>query len=261
MLRSLQGITWIVLIAMIIACGGTGSKSPQVAEPRPDAEALVEKRKDSVVVSVAVLLDKYLKSVADADKEYKGKVLEIEVEITESAKDNAITIRSGKDSGTIRCVFGKEWNKELEKAKVGEKKRICGRCAGKDVAVNLIECFFADDLSDLVVAQKAERKRKADEEAEASRKAAEEYDANGLILLKKTVSASSREITGTVVNSRSRKLSYAQIQFNLYDESGAQVGTALANINGLESGSRWNFTASTFGKQFSTYKFSELSGF
>lgn len=124
-------------------------------------------------------------------------------------------------------------------------------------------------------ARKVEEERKAQEvaaakaarkaEAEAARKAEEEIDVDGLVLLRKTVNGTrgefDGEITGTVVNRRGRKLGYAQITFNLYDESGAQVGTALANINGLEPGGRWNFKATTFGTDFVRYKFSELSGF
>ena len=115
------------------------------------------------------------------------------------------------------------------------------------------------------MAAERERERNAAMAAEARRKAEEEYDVNGLVLLKKSVKGTSGEfsgeISGMVVNRRSRKLSYAQITFNLYDESGAQVGSALANINGLEPGGTWKFKASTFGTDFSSYKFSELSGF
>lgn len=116
-------------------------------------------------------------------------------------------------------------------------------------------------------AVEAERARKAvaDAAAEAARRAEEEYEQNGLVLLRKTVQGKggqfSGEITGTVINRRTRKLNYAQITFNLYDQSGAQVGSAVANINGLEPGGRWNFKASTFGTDFSTYKINELSGF
>lgn len=108
----------------------------------------------------------------------------------------------------------------------------------------------------------ADAKRK---EEEAKLKAEEEYDANGLVLLRKTVQGTAGEfggeITGTVVNRRSKKLGYVQIKFILYDASGAQVGTALANINDLEPGARWNFKATSFGTKFKSYKFSELSGF
>ena len=47
----------------------------------------------------------------------------------------------------------------------------------------------------------------------------------------------------------------------VYDESGAQVGSAMANINGLEPRGKWKFEATSFGTDFSTYKFSELTGF
>jgi hypothetical protein len=110
----------------------------------------------------------------------------------------------------------------------------------------------------------AERAREA-EAAEKRRRAEEEHDSNGLVLLRKTVEGKTNEfggeITGTVVNRRGRKLRYAQIKFILYDSSGAQVGTALANINDLEAGARWNFKATSFGVKFTSYKFSELSGF
>ncbi len=35
----------------------------------------------------------------------------------------------------------------------------------------------------------------------------------------------------------------------------------MANINGLESGGKWNFKAPPFGTDFARYSFSELSGF
>jgi hypothetical protein len=118
----------------------------------------------------------------------------------------------------------------------------------------------------------AEAKRKAEEDrkkeeaaaADAAKRAETEYDADGLVLMKKTVTGSydefSTTITGTVVNRRSSKLTYAQITYHVYDASGAKVGTALANINGLEPGARWNFKALALvpGK---TYKFDALSGF
>jgi hypothetical protein len=117
----------------------------------------------------------------------------------------------------------------------------------------------------LEIAADEKRKRQEEDSAEAKRKAGEEHDASGLVLLKKTVKGTrgnfGGEITGTIVNRRGRKLSYAEITFNLYDRSGAQVGTAIANINGLEPGGSWNFKASSLGTNFETFKFSELSGF
>lgn len=101
--------------------------------------------------------------------------------------------------------------------------------------------------------------------AEAKRKAEEEYDANGLVLLLKTIHYSrdefSLQIMGTIVNRRGRELKYAQVTFKLFDKDGGQVGTAIANINDLEPGGKWNFKAVGIGRDFSSCKVSDLSGF
>lgn len=110
-----------------------------------------------------------------------------------------------------------------------------------------------------IAKEKAAEKLKA--EKEAARKAEEELDVGGLVIMRKTLKGSTTGVTGIVINRRQRKLSYAQITFNLYDDSGAQVGSALANINGLEPGGQWKFSASSFGTEYTTYKFSELTGF
>ena len=36
---------------------------------------------------------------------------------------------------------------------------------------------------------------------------------------------------------------YIQVEYNLYDADGAQVGTALANTNNLKAGGSWKFEA------------------
>ncbi len=51
-----------------------------------------------------------------------------------------------------------------------------------------------------------------------------------------------------------RVLCLIKIRFGL-----VMVGSTLANINGLESGGRWNFKAVSFTKGTS-YKLSKLSG-
>lgn len=111
------------------------------------------------------------------------------------------------------------------------------------------------------MAAKADADRKA--AAIAAARAEEELDVKGLVLMRKTVSGSTSDfggvIKGVVENRRSRKLNYTQITFNLYDDSGAQVGSAMANINGLEPGGKWKFEANSFN-DFSTYKFSGLTG-
>jgi hypothetical protein len=50
-------------------------------------------------------------------------------------------------------------------------------------------------------------------------------------------------IVGTVKNQSSKQYSYVQVQFNLYDAAGAQVGSAMANVNNLESFGTWRYRA------------------
>lgn len=53
------------------------------------------------------------------------------------------------------------------------------------------------------------------------------------------------KITGTLVNNTDEDKSYLQIEYNLYDADGAQIGTALANIDNLKAGGTWKFEASS----------------
>lgn len=68
-------------------------------------------------------------------------------------------------------------------------------------------------------------------------------------------------ITGKIKNNSSKTLSYVQIQFALYDKSGSQVGTALANTNGLEPGNTWSYDAIGMAANISTFKPINLSGY
>jgi hypothetical protein len=136
----------------------------------------------------------------------------------------------------------------------------------REDVVNELAAAEARRSEDARLAEVAQREAQRElQEREAARKAEEEYDTDGLVLLKKSVKGTrgefGGEITGQVVNRRNRKLGYVQITFLLFDESGAQVGNALDNINGLEAGGTWKFNASTLGTDFSSYKFNELTGF
>ncbi len=158
-------------------------------------------------------------------------------------------------------------NLRLVKLEAERKEREAARLAAASAARRVEEERRRKAMAAAEAAKRetAERQRKSDAEAAAARKSEEEYDATGLVLLLKSVEGKTTqfggEITGTVVNRRARTLNYAQITFNLYDDSGAQVGSALANINGLEPDGRWNFKATSFGTKFVKYKFSKLTGF
>jgi len=67
-------------------------------------------------------------------------------------------------------------------------------------------------------------------------------------------------IAGTVKNNTNKTYKYVQVEINLYDASGAQVGSTLANANNLEPNGTWKFKAVTMD-DFKTYKIKDVSGF
>lgn len=202
---------------------------------------------------------------------------------------DTVTLRAYKDGRTVEMPIAKldqqhhaeiaelfadyqqavaDWNEKrrpLKEAVDERKKSLEEALAAKAEREREAERERQRIAQQKAVEAEAARKAATDAAAEAARRAEEEYEQNGLVLLRKTVQGRQGqfdgEITGTVINRRTRKLNYAQITFNLYDQSGAQVGSAVANINGLEPGGKWNFKATTFGTDFSTYKINELSGF
>lgn len=68
-------------------------------------------------------------------------------------------------------------------------------------------------------------------------------------------------ISGSLVNNTSSQTSYLQITFNLYDEDGALIGSAMDNINYLDAGGVWKFKAMAFDSNFATYELAEVTGF
>ncbi|RJP75791.1 MAG: hypothetical protein C4524_11360 [Candidatus Zixiibacteriota bacterium] len=62
-------------------------------------------------------------------------------------------------------------------------------------------------------------------------------------------------IVGEVVNTAPYAFRYVQIQFSLFDEDGAQVGTAWDNINNLEAGGTWRFRATVHDQRAYRAKF------
>ena len=66
-------------------------------------------------------------------------------------------------------------------------------------------------------------------------------------------------VTGTIVNNTNKQYTYVQVTFNLYDSSGAQIGTALDNINYLEANGTWKFSAIGIADAAS-YKLAEITG-
>ena len=69
-------------------------------------------------------------------------------------------------------------------------------------------------------------------------------------------------VVGTIKNNNAAKTyGYVQVTINLYDKSGAQVGSTLANINNLEPGGVWKFKAPMLQQDATSYKIKEITGF
>lgn len=70
-----------------------------------------------------------------------------------------------------------------------------------------------------------------------------------------------RYVTGTVVNQSKREYGYVQVQINLYDTTGNQVGSTMANVNNLAAGGVWKFKAVILEDDATKFKVKEVTGF
>jgi hypothetical protein len=70
-----------------------------------------------------------------------------------------------------------------------------------------------------------------------------------------------RTIAGTVANSTGKTYGYVQVEINLYDGSGAQVGSTLANVNNLAPGAVWKFEAPVLEDSATRYEVKDITGF
>ncbi|MBR1380297.1 MAG: zinc ribbon domain-containing protein [Alphaproteobacteria bacterium] len=71
----------------------------------------------------------------------------------------------------------------------------------------------------------------------------------------------SRTICGIIVNNTNRQYSYVQIEINLYDASGTQIGSTLDNVNNLEPGGKWRFNAYVIEDEAVKYKIKDVSAY
>lgn len=67
--------------------------------------------------------------------------------------------------------------------------------------------------------------------------------------------------TGNIINTTGKKLSYVQVEINLYDKNNVQVGSTLANINNLEPGVTWSFEAPVMEERAKTGKVAGITTF
>lgn len=67
-------------------------------------------------------------------------------------------------------------------------------------------------------------------------------------------------VKGTVVNKGNHNFAYVQVEINLYDSSGNQLGSTMANVNNLEPLGRWNFKAAVAEEHVARYKVVNITG-
>jgi len=68
-------------------------------------------------------------------------------------------------------------------------------------------------------------------------------------------------VSGTVRNNSTKQYGYVQIQFNLYDKDGSQVGSAMANLNNLEPNGIWKYKAIVMDDEVTSFKLKGVTGF
>ncbi|MCB1579903.1 MAG: hypothetical protein H6859_09815 [Rhodospirillales bacterium] len=106
----------------------------------------------------------------------------------------------------------------------------------------------------------------ADEAAKSSIKAIENSvpSSKGLVVEDvefKTKKYGNKVLVGILKNTTDREYGYVQIQFNLYDKDGVQVGSTLANVNNLEPQSTWKFEAGIIEENVTMFKVKDITGF
>lgn len=67
-------------------------------------------------------------------------------------------------------------------------------------------------------------------------------------------------IEGTITNNTDKQYTYVQVTFNLYDADGAQIGTAMDNINNLEAKGTWKYKAIGGTENPASYKLVNIQG-
>lgn len=75
-----------------------------------------------------------------------------------------------------------------------------------------------------------------------------------------TWSYSGQHVTGSIRNNTRRTYSYAQVQINVYDSNGAQIGSTMDNINNLAPGGIWKFDAYVFEENGSKVSVEDICG-
>lgn len=163
--------------------------------------------------------------------------------ITQSSNDTTASLK------TDTAADDKAKKEADAKAKADEKAQADAKAKADAEA----KAFAAKAIKDGEAKAKAEADAKA--KAEAAKPKLE------VIESKSENDKYSRYVVGTVKNNTNKEYGYVQVEINLYDESGAQVGSTLANANNLEAGGTWKFKAPILEESAKTFKIKDVNGF
>ena len=70
-----------------------------------------------------------------------------------------------------------------------------------------------------------------------------------------------RYITGVLENKTDQDQGYIQVQFNLYDSDGVQLGSTMDNTNNLAAGGKWRFEAIVTEEDATDFELTSVTGF
>jgi len=69
-----------------------------------------------------------------------------------------------------------------------------------------------------------------------------------------------RFIAGTLKNNSSNEYAYVEVEFNLFDDRGKQVGSTFTNMNDLMPNGTWNFEAIVMEGEAKEAKLKDVTG-
>lgn len=68
-------------------------------------------------------------------------------------------------------------------------------------------------------------------------------------------------VRGNVTNTTGKNLSYVQVEINLFDASGVQIGSTVANVNNLAPSIKWSFEAPVLDDRANSMKVAGITSF
>lgn len=77
----------------------------------------------------------------------------------------------------------------------------------------------------------------------------------------KTDDYGNRFISGSLINNTGKEYAYVEVEFNLYDDSGNNVGSTFTNMNNLMPHGTWNFEAIVIEDKVTEAKLKQVTGF